>query len=215
MRNQAMWKGLVIAFCIPALAGCGAGTGGMTEGGDLYRNRPDAEDVTLDEQDDIAPDADGDIHQKDREPEADSFSPDENGTGGADVPAEKQNDITANNADGKADAESLFASAALTGSVVDFSDDGCTVSPAVTEDDGKTGVIAAPGYESGETNVAVTYQKDCEVWIATIDILAGTAELEQASAADIKKQASVIIYGSFEDTRCVSADKIIIYHWTA
>ena len=66
------------------------------------------------------------------------------------------------------DADSLYSSAAMTGSVVEFSDGSCTVSVAVTEDDGKTGVVAAPGYESEDTNVVVTYQEGCVVQIATI-----------------------------------------------
>lgn len=111
------------------------------------------------------------------------------------------------------DADSLYASAAMTGSVVDFSGDGCTVSPAVTEDDGKTGVDASPGYESENTNVVVTYQEDCVVQIANIHTSTGIAELEQASVADIKKWASIIIYGSFQDTHHILASKIMICHY--
>ena len=128
---------------------------------------------------------------------------------------EKQNNSTTNDAGEKVDADSLYLSAAMTGSVVEFSDDGCTVSATVTEDDGKTGVAAAPGYESEDTNVVVTYQEGCVVQIATIYTSTGTAELEQASVADIKKQSSVIIYGSFEDTHHVTATKVIICHRTA
>lgn len=53
------------------------------------------------------------------------------------------------------------------------------------------------------------------VQIATIYTSTGTAELEQASIADIKKQASVIVYGSYEDAHHVTATKIIICHRTA
>ncbi|MCI8753101.1 MAG: hypothetical protein HFH66_17515 [Lachnospiraceae bacterium] len=129
--------------------------------------------------------------------------------------AEKQNNTTANDMGEKVDADSLYSSATMTGSVVEFSDGSCTVSAAVTEDDGKTGVVAAPGYESEDTNVVVTYQEGCVVQIATIYTSTGIAELEQASVADIKKQASVIIYGSFDDTHHVTATKIIICHRTA
>ncbi len=82
------------------------------------------------------------------------------------------------------------------------------MSATVTEDDGKTGVIAAPGYESEDTNVVVTYQEGCVVQIATIYTATGLAELEQASVVDIKKQESIIIYGSFEDTHHVTATKL-------
>lgn len=113
------------------------------------------------------------------------------------------------------DAESLYTSAAVTGSVVEISDGSCTVSAVVMEEDGKTGMIAAPGYESEDTNVVVTYQEGCVIHTATIYTSTGIAELEQASVSDIRKQASVIIYGSFEDTHHVSATKIIICHRTA
>lgn len=111
------------------------------------------------------------------------------------------------------DTDSLYTSAAMTGSVVDFSGDGCTVSPAVTEDDGKTDADASTGYESENTNVVVTYQEDCVVQIATIHTLTGVAELEKASIADIKKWASIIIYGSFQDTHHMLASKIMICHY--
>ena len=61
---------------------------------------------------------------------------------------ENQSNITANGTDEKVDADSLYSSAAITGNVVEFSDGSCTVSAATTEDDGKTGVVAAPGMKA-------------------------------------------------------------------
>ena len=219
MKNQKMWKGLVIGLCISALTGCGTGADEKTEGGNMpvteYQSSIfDDEDMHSDENDNIAPradNADGNNSQENK----DSSLPDGNGTNGADASQENQNNTVAAGTDENVDAESLYASATMRGSVVDFSDESCTVSAAVTEDDGKTGVIAAPGYESEDTNVVVTYQEGCVVQIATIYTSTGTAELEQASVADIKKQSSVIIYGSFEDTHHVTATKVIICHRTA
>lgn len=193
MKNQKMWKGFIMGLCIAALTGCGAGA---------------------DENHNIAPKADdagsNGIHKN-----KDNSQPDDNGTNGADASQEKPDHTTAHSTDEKVDAESLYLAAAMTGSVVEFSDGSCTVSACKTEDDGKTGVASAPGYESEDTNVEVTYQEDCVVQIAVIDISTGIAELEQASIPDIKKQASVIIYGSFEDAHHVSAEKVIICHRTA
>lgn len=219
MKNQKMWKGLVIGLCISALTGCGTGADEKTGVGDMpvtgYQSSIfDDEDMHSDENDNIAPkvdNTDGNSSQENK----DSSLPDGDGTNGADASQENQSNTTANGTDEKVDADSLYASAAMTGSVVDFSDGGCTVSAAVTEDDGKTGVVAAPGYESEDTNVEVTYQEGCVVQIATIYTSTGIAELEQASVADIKKQSSVIIYGSFEDTHHVTATKVIICHRTA
>ncbi len=219
MKNQKMWKGFVIGLCISALTGCGTVADEKTGGEDMpateYQSSIfDDGDTHSDENDNISPkadNADGNGGQENK----DSSLPDGNGTNGVDASQENQNNATANDTNEKVDADSLYASAAMTGSVVDFSDDSCTVSAAVTEDDGKTGVIAAPGYENEDTNVVVTYQEGCVVQIATIYTSTGVAELEQASVSDIKKQASVIIYGSFEDTQHVTATKIIICHRTA
>lgn len=190
MKNQKMWKVFVIGLCISALTGCG------TKADENYNIAPKADN------------ADGNGSQENK----DSSPPDGNVV---DASQENRNNTTANGTDKKVDADSLYASAAMTGNVVEFSDGNCTVSAAVTEDDGKTGVLAAPGYENEDTNVVVTYQEGCVVQIATIYTSTGIAELEQASVADIKKQASVIIYGSFEDTQHVTATKIIICHRTA
>ena len=216
MKNQKMWKVFVIGLCISALTGCGTGADERTGGGDMpateYQSSIfDDKDMHSDENDNIAPKADS-ADGKDSQENKDSSLPDGDA---ADASQENQNNTTANGTDEKVDADSLYESAAITGSVVDFSDGSCTVSAAVTEDDGKTGVGAAPGYESEDTNVVVTYQEGCVVQIATIYTSTGIAELEQASVADIKKQASVIIYGSFEDTHHVTATKIIICHRTA
>lgn len=213
MKKQAILKGLIIGACVLTLAGCGTkqaelqGEKDMSVTGQYQNDISDTEDMSL---------------NKDEKDSIDTETYDANGNDNTEQPMpnkdatlENQNNTTANNMGEKVDADSLYSLAAMTGSVVDFSDGGCTVSAAITEDDGKTGVVAAPGYESEDTNVVVTYQEGCVVQIATIYTSTGIAELEQASVADIKKQASVIIYGSFEDTHHVSATKIIICHRTA
>lgn len=219
MKNQKMWKSFVIGLGILALTGCGTGAEEKTGDEERYvteyqSDLSETEDMHSDENDGIDPEADYADDNSSQENE-DSSLPDGNGAGGEDTSREMRNDTAAHETDGKTDADSLYASAALTGSVVDFSDAGCTVSADLTEEDGKTCVATAPGYENEDTNVVVTYQEDCVVCIATIYSSTGIAELEQASAADIKKQASVIIYGSYEDTHHVSASKIIICHRTA
>ena len=192
MTIKKIWKGFAAALCITALIGCGAGANEETRDQDRY-----------------AAEGNGSQENKDNVP---SEGKD---TKGEDAFRKNENDIPADGTAEKVDAGSLYTSAVMRGSVVEFTDGGCTVSVAITEDDGKTGVVAAPGHESDDTNVVVTYQEGCVVQIATINTSTGTAELEQASVADIKKQASVIVYGSFEDTKHVSATKIIICHWAA
>lgn len=222
MKNQKMWESLVIGLCLSVLTGCGAGADEKTEGEQMYETEYqsgvfDDEEMDAEENDNTAPEADQ-VDQADDnggQENEDNSLPDGNGTNGADAGQEKQKHTTADGIAEKVDANSLYTSAALTGSVVEFSDGGCTVSVDVTEDDGKTVVSAAPGYESEDTNVMVTYEEECVVQIATIYTSAEIAELEQASVADIKKQTSVIIYGSYTDTQHVSATKIIICQRTA
>ena len=215
MKEQTILKGLIIGVCVLSLAGCGTkqaeiqGEKDMSVTGQYQNDIPGTEDTSLnrDDKDSAAPetnDANGNGNGNTEQPMSNK-----------DTVLENQNNTTANDMGERVDADSLYSSAAMTGSVVEFSDGSCTVSAAVTEDDGKTGVVAAPGYESDDTNVVVTYQEGCVVQIATIYTSTGIAELEQASVADIKKQSSVIIYGSFEDTHHVTATKIIICHRTA
>lgn len=229
MKNEKRWKALVIGLCMAALTGCGAGAAEKPEEGSMHpiglqSGSVNAGETPSDENAPIAPEPDsangqggqsnqgGQDGQGSHGGQEDNPPPDGSAAG---VPQENQNDATANGTDGTVDANTLYTSAAMTGSVLDFSDAGCTVSVAVTGDDGKTSIAAAPGHESEDTNVTVTYQEDCVVQIATIYTSTGTAELEQASIADIKKQASVIVYGSYEDAHHVTATKIIICHRTA
>lgn len=137
----------------------------------------------------------------------DSQNPDTN----PDVPTENgeaDNAETSDNSDGN----SLIRSSTLQGRVVDFSDNGCTVTP-VTNEDENTAVVAAPGSENDETNVTVSYQADCIFQIANISIITGKASISDTSVSDIKKQTSLLIYGDFEDTYHLTAEKIIIVRY--
>ena len=217
MKKQKIWKGLTIGLCVLTLTGCGMRADERTGEKDVsvteqyQSNISNTEDMSSDEneKENIVPETDNTDGNKENK---ENSLLDESETNGVDNATENQNNVTVGDT---VDADSLYGSAAMTGSVVDFSDSSCTVSPAVPEDDGKTGVIAAPGYESEDTNVTVTYVEDCVVQIATIHTSTGVAELKQASVSDIKKQSSVIIYGNFEDTYHISATKIIICHRTA
>ena len=217
MKKQKIWKGLTFGLCVLTLTGCGMGADKRTGEKDVsvteqyQSNISNTEDMSSDEneKENIVPETDNTDGNKE------NSLLDERETNSVDNSTENQNNATVGDTGDKVDADSLYGSAAITGSVVDFSDSSCTVSPAVTEDDGKTGVIAAPGYESEDTNVTVTYDEDCVVQIATIHTSTGVAELKQSSVSDIKKQSSVIIYGNFEDTYHISATKIIICHRTA
>ena len=89
MKNQKMWKGLVIGLCISALTGCGTGADEKTGGGNMpvkeYQSSIfDDEDMHSDENDNIAPKADNTDGNSSQE-NKDSSLPDGNGTNGARV----------------------------------------------------------------------------------------------------------------------------------
>ena len=166
MKKQTILKCLVIGVCVLSLVGCGTKQAEVQWEKDMtvteqYQNdMPDTEDMSLnrDEKDSTAPKT----NEANGNDNTEQPMPNDNGNteqpiANKDASAEKQNNTTANNMGGKVDAGSPYSSAAMAGSVVEFSDGSCTVSADVTEEDGKACVSAAPGYESEDTNVVVTY----------------------------------------------------------
>ncbi|MCI8464294.1 MAG: hypothetical protein HFI63_00305 [Lachnospiraceae bacterium] len=107
------------------------------------------------------------------------------------------------------DGDSLILSSDLRGSVIEFAKDGCTVSP-VTNEGEHTAIVAAPGSESEESSVTVSYQTDCTFQKATIDLTTGKVTFNDVSVSSIKKQTSLLIYGEFKDSNHLTATKIII-----
>ena len=134
MKKQTILKGLVIGVCVLSLAGCGTkqaeiqGEKDMSVAGQYQNDIPDTEDTSLnrDEKDSAAPetnDTNGNGNGNTEQPMSNK-----------DTVLENQNNTTANDMGERVDAESLYLSAAMTGSVVEFSDGSCTVSATVTED---------------------------------------------------------------------------------
>lgn len=111
---------------------------------------------------------------------------------------------------GTNDANVLLDSAAMQGSVTDFTNSGCTVSQVISADGGQSAKIAAPGSENADTTVTVQYQENCIFQLAFINSTTGKAELRNAAISDIKKQTNLIIYGDFENTHTITAAKVII-----
>lgn len=111
----------------------------------------------------------------------------------------------------------FYDGADLQGSVVEFSDDGFSMSVAeiIKEDDGgEVMVEAAPGAEQKEDLVTITYASDVTFEVITID-KASLTELsrEETEKESIKKQTSVLVFGSCQDTYHWTADKVMILRW--
>lgn len=126
-----------------------------------------------------------------------------------------------NTADGQAsdsmgDGAFLYG-ANLQGSVVEFSDAGFSLSPATTEKDeggGGTMVQAAPGSETDENNVQITYTDNTVFQIVNLS-KSSQSEIsrEDTDKESVKKQSSVCVFGSCQDTYHWTADKIMILRW--
>lgn len=121
-----------------------------------------------------------------------------------------------NSEDSDKSDSNFFQEADLQGSVVEFSDSGFEMSVAVTtkEGDGEVMVEAAPGAEKEEDLVTVTYASDVTFEIITMD-MASLTEIsrEGTDKESIKKQTSVLIFGSSQDTYHWTADKVMIVRW--
>ena len=111
---------------------------------------------------------------------------------------------------GRGDGE-FFEGANLLGTVMEFSETGFTLSPASTEADGKVLAEAAPGSESDENNVQITYTDNTVFQIINYskDSLSELSR-EDTDKESVKKQSSVAVFGSCQDTYHWTADKILI-----
>ena len=94
----------------------------------------------------------------------------------------------------------ILESANLIGSVLEFTDNGCSVSQA-KEIEGGAGIKSeAPGLENKDNAVSVTYNPDCEFVIATVNAQSGVRNVTTGSISDV-------------DTNHFNATKVVIAHW--
>ena len=104
----------------------------------------------------------------------------------------------------------LLDAADMQGSVLEFTETGCSVSQA-KEIEGGAGLIAeAEGMENKDNAVSVTYNQDCEFVIAALNIQSGVTNVTTGSISDVKKQSEVYLYGEFADTLHFNATKVVI-----
>lgn len=135
------------------------------------------------------------------------------------APADQENHEPLEEGDNKktADSGSFFDGANLQGSVVEFSDEGFSLSPATTEKEDGGGEVmaqAAPGSESDENNIQITYTDETEFQIVNLSISSQSeVSREDTDKESVKKQASVCVFGSCQDTYHWTADKILILKW--
>lgn len=111
----------------------------------------------------------------------------------------------------------FFDGANLQGSVVEFSDEGFSLSPATTEAEAGGGQImaeAAPGSESDESNIQIAYTDNTVFQIVNLSKSSQSeVSREDTDKESVKKQSSVCVFGSCQDTYHWTADKILILRW--
>lgn len=141
------------------------------------------------------------------------------GTGGNDTSnrtdtqnptAVQGNDSLPKDSDDSNDADSLHALATIKGTVIEFSNDSCLITPTRESEDGKLAIEDAPGHENPDTAVTVHYQSGCVFKIADINIKTGIVNYSDADISDIKKQTSLIIYGDWSNKNNVNATAVYI-----
>lgn len=133
-----------------------------------------------------------------------------------DIETSKKSD-SSNEAEGNSEEGIFYDGANLSGRVVDFTDTGFTITPrtvVVYEDGSSEGGIAAPGYESAETNINITYAEDVVFQIINFS-MGSQAEIsrEDADKSSIKKNTDVNIFGACQDEKHWIADKVVITRW--
>ena len=106
------------------------------------------------------------------------------------------------------DVNKLFEISSLSGTVYEFTETGCTISPTKEGGEGEA-IQDAPGYE--DTFVSVVYDSDCTFWIAHVDIQTATATYETAAVENVKKQTSLIICGEYDENDVLHASRVFIY----
>lgn len=179
---------------------------GMTGCAGKENEQPDLSDVHMTNESDYSEDivTDGERNSNEAEGSQDDMA------GNA---AESSSVITE---DGKEEGV-FYDGANLSGRVVDFTDTGFTITPRtliVYEDGSSEGGIAAPGYESEETNIHITYAEDVVFQVIYFSMGSQTEiSREDADKNSIRKETDVNIFGTCQDEKHWIADKVVITRW--
>ncbi len=206
---KKMWKKTMGIFCAVGLsamclAGCGKDTAGSPE-------------ISTQEiqQNNVSDGAQADNNVADDKAQADNNAADdgvqENRENDAPLEQGADNNVADDGASGSRGDGEFLEGANLQGTVVEFSETGFTLSPASTEADGKVLAEVAPGSESDENNVQITYTDNTVFQIINYskDSLSELSR-EDTDKESVKKQSSVAVFGSCQDTYHWTADKILI-----
>lgn len=134
--------------------------------------------------------------------------------------SEESNDEAGGSSEAKTDSNEpgmFYDGANLSGRVVEITDAGFAMTPEtliVNEDGSTEGSVAAPGYESDETNINIAYAEDVVFQIINFS-MSSQAETsrEETDKSSIQKDTEVYIFGTCLDEKHWIADKVVIERW--
>lgn len=185
MKNKKLMRMLIIGVSIFSLAGCGTSNETGTKGERETKDTYIENDITTPDKKDAS-----DKNDSNNTPDG--------------------NDL---NAVGSMDGDELITASDLQGSVTEFSDNGCTITPVTSSNDGKIAEEAADGHEDEGAKVTIKYGDNCIFQRAVMSIATGKAAVSEAAKADIKKKTSLLLYGNFDDTENFTATKVMIVQY--
>ena len=108
-------------------------------------------------------------------------------------------------------ADELLSSASACGDVAAFSDTGLTLNPLSETEVGAA--IMSVDSENAENLLTVNYMENCTFQLARINQSTGVLAIETASAADIKKETSVAVYGETNASGAILAEQIFLIRY--
>lgn len=127
------------------------------------------------------------------------------------------NDAAEDRASGSMGDGAFLYGANLYGNVVEFSDEGFSLSPATIENVEGGGEVLSqtlPGFESDENNVQITYTDNTVFQIVNLSMSSQSeVSREDTDKESVKKQSSVCVFGTCQDTYHWTADKILIIRY--
>lgn len=195
----------------------GMGMVGCAGKGDNEPDTPDIQGVTLHDNDEIGSNSETNLPDS-QNPELNNGDGVEDGNGIKDSGEVESNNEAVNSANVESNTESVyFEGADLNGRVLEFSDTGFTITPIYREvfaDGTSNSWEVAPGKEKEENNLYVTYTEDTVFEVVYFNrSLQDVSSREDADKSSIKKQTVVYVFGSSEDEKNWTADKVIIQKW--
>ena len=105
--------------------------------------------------------------------------------------------------------KALFESCILSGSVIDFSSSGCTISPTMYEDG--LAYEAVSGNENQVKHVIVNYSESCTFQIVQVSLSTGLMTYEDTNTDNVKKQTRLFIAGKYDGQSILRAEQVYIY----